>query len=72
VTDDVRDTPVTVTLTLREWWLVRNQLRNAADDWRRFNTDPVIAVRVDHVANIIDEQAIHPHEAERTGGGVLD
>jgi hypothetical protein len=52
------DEPVTVTLPRKAWWLVRNQLLNQADDWRRDARMPRMAGKIEAVAGQIQALAL--------------
>lgn len=45
---------ITVTLSRAEWWMMRNQLRNQADDWRDHLKVPKMAAKCDYLADQID------------------
>jgi hypothetical protein len=46
--------PVPFTLLRSEWWLIRNQLRNMADDWQR-TQHPDMASKCNALADKVDQ-----------------
>lgn len=59
-------TEITFTLTLSEWWLIRNQLSNMAATWRRDGIE-ALAIKCETLTAKIDAGPMTPEEDQTDG-----